>query len=94
MAENGNGAGTTSGKSGTRNLEAENQKQSGECGRVCKTEDSRRHETEKCAWFHCSRDCLSCTVRSAGKQTGGGGGQPTTDYNRQVTGCEGHVIGS
>ena len=47
-AEDGIGTRTNSGKSNTRNLETEYQRQSGECGRVCKFEDSHGDKTEQC----------------------------------------------
>ena len=47
-AEDEKGAGTNSGKSGTRNLEANGyQKQSGEYGRECKADNSHRAKTEQ-----------------------------------------------
>ena len=46
--------GTNSGKSGTRNLEAEYQKQSREYGRVCKVEDA--HRVLRCFWLRVSLD--------------------------------------
>ena len=39
----------------------EYQKTSGECGRVCKVEDTHRDKTEQCPWYIYSRECLSCT---------------------------------
>ena len=47
MAENGNGAGTNSGKSGTRNLEAESIRSRAESTGGC-VEDSQRDKTEQC----------------------------------------------
>ena len=48
---NRKGAGTNSGESGARNLEAETseyEKQSGEYGRVCKVEDNHKDKMVKC----------------------------------------------
>ena len=47
----------------------ENQKRSGEYGRVCKVEDSHRYKTEQCPWYIYSRECLSCTEVGASGET-------------------------